>query len=289
MRSRPRWTSWSRCERMDGSGFVWLVGAGPGHPGLLTLRACECLRCADVVLYDRLVNPRLLEHAPAAARCVCVDQLPGCHQPDRWPHIHQMLIDAARAGKKVVRLKGGDPMVFGRGGEEALALRRAGIPYRIIPGISSAVAVPTYAGIPLTLRGVAARFTVVAGSTAEIAAVPEDGWRAVASGDETLVVLMGFANLAIIVERLLAHGVDPSMPAAAIAQGTTKAQRIVRAPISTLVSAVNAAELAAPTVIVVGAVTDLPERLDWFETSEALGSPLGQAGHVLANDAKSDV
>ena len=266
---------------------VVLAGAGPGDPGLLTVAALAAIRDADVIVVDRLVSAEVLAERSPHAKVIDVGKAPGDHAVPQ-EMIQELLVAQARAGRKVVRLKGGDPMVFGRGGEEALALKRAGVPYRIIPGISSAVAVPTYAGIPLTLRGVAARFTVVAGSTAELADVPEEGWRAVASGDETLVVLMGFANLPIIVERLLAHGVDPRMPAAAIAQGTTKAQRVVRASIAGLVDAVNAAELSAPTVIVVGAVTDLPERLDWFETSEALGSPLGEAGRVPANDAKSD-
>lgn len=261
---------------------VVLAGAGPGDPGLLTVAALAAIRDADVIVVDRLVSSEVLAERAAHAKVIYVGKAPGDHAVPQ-EMIQELLVAQARTGRKVVRLKGGDPMVFGRGGEEALALKRAGIPYRIIPGISSAVAVPAYAGIPLTLRGVAARFTVVAGSTAELGAVPDEGWRAVASGDETLVVLMGFANLPIIVERLLAHGVDPSMPAAAIAQGTTTAQRVVRSPLEGLVHAVTAAEFSAPTVIVVGAVTDLPERLDWFETSEALGSPLGQPSDVSAD------
>ena len=129
------------------SPLVSLVGAGPGDPGLLTLRAVECLAEADLVLYDRLVPARLLEHAPAAARRVCVDELPGCH-PERWPHIHQAMIDAARQGLRVVRLKGGDPFIFGRGGEEAEALRQAGIAYEIVPGVTAALAAAACAGIP---------------------------------------------------------------------------------------------------------------------------------------------
>jgi uroporphyrin-III C-methyltransferase len=255
---------------------VVLAGAGPGDPGLLTVAALAAIRDADVVVVDRLVSSEVLAKRSPRAKVVYVGKAPGDHAVPQ-EMIHELLVAQARAGRRVVRLKGGDPMVFGRGGEEALALKRAGVPYRVIPGVSAATAVPAYAGIPLTLRGVASRFTVIAGSTAEIGAVPEDGWRAVASGDETLVVLMGFANLAAIVERLLAHGVDPAMPAAAIAQGTTRGQRVVRARVASLVDAVAAAELTSPAVIVVGAVADLDERLDWFDAAEAPGSPLGES------------
>lgn len=256
---------------------VVLAGAGPGDPGLLTVAALIAIREADVIVVDRLVSCEILAEGSPHAKVVYVGKSPGDHAVPQ-EMIQELLIAQARAGRRVVRLKGGDPLVFGRGGEEALALKQAGVPFRIIPGVSSAVAVPAYAGIPLTLRGVASRFTVVAGSTAELGAVPDEGWRSVASGDETLVVLMGCANLAVIVERLLAHGVDPSMPAAAIAQGTTRAQRVVRATVADLPAAVTAAELSAPTVIVVGAVADLEERLDWFDVSDALGSPLGEVG-----------
>src|SRR6266511_339890 len=131
--------------------LVYLVGAGPGNPGLLTLRAVECLAKADLVLYDRLVPVRLLEHAPPTAARVCVADLPGCH-PERWPHIHRTLIDAARQGKRVVRLQGGDPGLFGRLGEEAQALRDAGIPYEIVPGVTAGLAAAAFAGIPVTHR-----------------------------------------------------------------------------------------------------------------------------------------
>src|SRR3954468_11539402 len=141
---------------------VALVGAGPGNPGLLTLRAVECLARADLVLYDRLVPPRLLEHAPEQARRVCVDELPGCH-PERWPHVHRTLIDAARQGKRVVRLKGGDPFLFGRGGEEAESLRQAGIPFEIVPGVTSGLAAAACAGIPLTHRAHASAVALITG------------------------------------------------------------------------------------------------------------------------------
>src|SRR5438046_2143689 len=130
---------------------VFLVGAGPGHPGLLTVRAVECLAQADFVLYDKLVPVRLLDYAPESAERVCVADLPGCH-PERWPHIHQVMIGAARQGKRVVRLKGGDPFIFGRGGEEAEALHQAGIAYEIVPGVTAALGAAAYAGIPLTTR-----------------------------------------------------------------------------------------------------------------------------------------
>jgi uroporphyrinogen III methyltransferase/synthase len=164
--------------------------------------------------------------------------------------------------------------VYGRGGEEGLALRAAGVPFRVIPGVSSAVAVPAYAGIPVTHRGLARRFTVVSGSTAELGAVPAEGWRAIASGDETLVVLMGWGNLEVVVERCVAHGVDPETPAAAIEQGTTAAQRTVSANLAELPGTVRAAGLSNPLVVVIGRVVELAAQLDWFDPAEARAAAL---------------
>jgi uroporphyrin-III C-methyltransferase len=260
---------------------VVLAGAGPGDPGLLTVAALAAIRDADVIVVDRLVSSEVLGERSPHAKVIYVGKAPGDHAVPQ-EMIQELLVAQARTGRKVVRLKGGDPMVFGRGGEEALALKRAGIPYRIIPGISSAVAVPAYAGIPLTLRGVAARFTVVAGSTAEIGAVPDEGWRAVASGDETLVVLMGFANLHIIVET---PGARRGREHAGRRDRAGHHKRAARRALAARGScdAVTAANLSAPTVIGVGAATGLPERLDWCETSEALGSALGRPGDVPAD------
>src|SRR5437016_6217172 len=158
--ARPFAGKWTRVSLMEPQ--VFLVGAGPGDPGLLTLRAVECLAQADFVLYDQLVSRRLLEHAPATAECVCVADLAGSH-PERCPHIHAAMITAARQGKRVVRLKGGDPFVFGRGGEEAEALRQAGIPYEIVPGVTAALGAAAYAGIPLTHRHHASAVAFVTG------------------------------------------------------------------------------------------------------------------------------
>jgi uroporphyrin-III C-methyltransferase len=255
---------------------VVLAGAGPGDPGLLTVAARDAIRAADVLVVDRLVSQEVLAERSSAARVVYVGKSPGDHAVPQ-EMIQELLAAQARAGKKVVRLKGGDPFVYGRGGEEALALRAAGVPFRIIPGVSSAVAVPAYAGIPVTHRGVARRFTVVSGSTAELCAVPEEGWRSLASGDETLVMLMGFGNLAAAVDKLLAHGIDPQTPAAAIEQGTTSAQRVVRAPVAGLPGAVRDAGIGSPVVVVVGEVVRLGEEIAWFEASEAAATPLGES------------
>src|SRR5436309_15136193 len=220
----PRWDSgWkSKKEHRVASGAwrVALVGAGPGNPGLLTLRAVECLARADLVLYDRLVPPRLLEHAPGQARRVCVDELPGCH-PERWPHVHRTLIDAARQGLRVVRLKGGDPFLFGRGGEEAEALRAAGIPFEVVPGVTSALGAAACAGIPLTHRACASAVALVTGH--ENPAKPEAAldWEALARFPGTLVVYMGIARLPKIAGHLMDHGKPADTPAAAVHSATT--------------------------------------------------------------------
>jgi uroporphyrin-III C-methyltransferase len=234
---------------------VSIVGAGPGDPGLITVRGLELLRRADVVVYDRLVNPKLLDEARPDARCVYVGKACGAHAlPQR--EINALLIDEARRGHHVVRLKGGDSFVFGRGGEEALALAEAGIAFETVPGVTSAVAVPAAAGIPLTHRGLASSFAVVTGHQAT---GPESTvqWGRLAGAVDTLVVLMGLANLPDITRELIAHGRDPDTPAALIERGTTEAQRTVTATLATLADAATSAGLEAPVVTVIGNVVSL--------------------------------
>ncbi len=252
-------------------GKVYLVGGGPGDPGLITVKGAECLRIADVVVYDRLSSPQLLALAPAAAELVFMGkepETPGGFQQQ----INETLADAALAGKTVVRLKGGDPFVFGRGGEEADALRVAGVPYEIVPGITSAIAVPAYAGIPVTHRGLAASFTVVTGS--EDPTKPESSldWPALAKTPGTLVVLMGWGSLPSIVESLLANGRRPDTPAAATQWGTLPKQRTVSGTLSDIVQRGTEAGLTSPVITVIGEVAGLRDDLRWFDTGPLFGT-----------------
>ncbi|HXG53619.1 MAG TPA: uroporphyrinogen-III C-methyltransferase [candidate division Zixibacteria bacterium] len=254
-------------------GKVYLVGAGPGDPGLLTVRGLQRLQLAQVVVYDHLVNPLLLEEAPPVAIRVFAGKRAG-HRGLTQSEIHRILIGYARLGYEVVRLKGGDPFVFGRGGEEAAALAEAGIPFEIVPGVSSAVAVPAYAGIPLTHRDFASSFAVVTGHDACKPRPPVD-WGRIATAVDTLVVLMGLKNLPAIAADLIRHGLPPETPAAVIRWGTTPAQETVSGTLGDIAG--KAAHLEPPAVIVVGKVVELKDRLDWFGTlREALGTD--QAG-----------
>src|SRR5262245_25246766 len=215
---------------MRASPHVYLVGAGPGDPGLLTLRAAECLQAADVVLFDKLVNRRLLELAERAEQ-VCVEELPGPHA-ERQPHVNRRLVEAARAGKVVVRLKGGDPLIFGRGGEEAAALREAGIAYEIVPGVSAALAAGACAGIPLTHRGLASAVALVTGHECEkkpggAATCATLDWAALARFPGTLVVYMGVARLRAIAETLVRHGKAADTPVAVVEWASLGRQRTV--------------------------------------------------------------
>ena len=250
--------------------LVFLVGAGPGHPGLLTLRAAECLAQADLVLYDRLVPTRFLDLAPPAARRVCVTELAGRHV-ERGSLVHDTLIAAARQGRRVVRLKGGDPFVFGRGGEEAEALRQAGIPYEVVPGVTAGLAAAACAGIPLTHRDHASAVALVTGH--ENPAKPESAldWSVLARFPGTLVIYMGIAHLPQLVHALVAHGKPADTPAAAVQWATTGAQRTVEAPLAGLPAAVQQAALAAPAIILVGPVVALRPRLAWFERRPLFG------------------
>jgi uroporphyrinogen III methyltransferase/synthase len=245
-------------------GTVYLVGAGPGDPGLLTVRGLELLRTAEVVVSDRLVNPDLLEEVPPEAIRILAGKLTGSHGLPQ-EQINDLLIAHARRGRQVVRLKGGDPFVFGRGGEEAEALMEAGIPFEVVPGVSSAIAVPAYAGIPLTHRGLASSFAVVTGHEDACKEVRAVDWERLATVVDTLVVLMGGETLPGIVAKLLTHGRSPVTPVALIRWGTTSAQETVTGVLGNIVGRAQAAGLKPPMVAVIGDVVSLRDRLRWFE------------------------
>jgi uroporphyrinogen III methyltransferase/synthase len=241
---------------------VYLVGAGPGDPGLLTVRGADVLRRADVVVYDRLSEDSLLDLAPAGAERLYMGKEPG--GPLQQEHINALLVEKGLQGLTVVRLKGGDPFVFGRGGEEALALESAGVAYEVVPGVSSAVAVPAYAGIPVTHRGLSSSFTVVTGhSRTEIER--EIDWEALARTADTVVVLMGVAHRDEIARRLMAGGLAGDTPVAAISQGTRPDQQTVR----TTLACLGGAAIQPPATIVIGQVAGL--NLGWFERRPLFG------------------
>jgi uroporphyrinogen III methyltransferase/synthase len=253
-------------------GRVALVGAGPGDPGLLTIRGLDRLREADVVVYDRLVNPALLEEAPPRALRIVAGKLAGEHALGQ-DEINALLIAHARAGSRVVRLKGGDPFVFGRGGEEAEALAEAGVPFEVVPGVSAAVAVPAYAGIPLTHRGLASSFAVVTGHEDPAKGEPAVDWERLATAVDTLVILMGAAALPRIVGKLLAHGRAADTPVALIRWGTTEAQTTVVGRLGDIVGKGQAARIRPPVVVVVGEVVALRKRLSWFDLALSPAEP----------------
>jgi uroporphyrinogen III methyltransferase/synthase len=243
---------------------VFLVGAGPGAPGLITLDGVRCLARADVVIYDYLANPRLLEHAPANAERILVGKHGGGDKVDQGV-ITELLLDRARRGRTVVRLKGGDPFVFGRGGEEAEALAAAGVPFEVVPGVSAAVAVPAYAGIPLTHRDLASSFTVLTGYEYPDKAESAVHWDALAHRGGTLVFLMTTRQLRRNMARLVAHGLPADAPVAVIRWGTVAEQETLVGTAATIAGLAERAGLQPPAVAVVGEVVRLRERLAWFE------------------------
>jgi len=249
---------------------VYLVGAGPGDPGLLTLRAVECLARADLVLYDKLVPPRLLDFAPPAAERVSVADVPGGH-PHRWPFILQRLVEAAKEGKVVVRLKGGDPLIFGRGAEEAEELRKAGIPYEIVPGVTAASAAAAAAEIPVTHRGCASAVALVTGHENPTKSHHDLDWAALARFPGTLAIYMGMARLDLIAGVLIENGKSPTTPAAVVAAASTGEQRRVHAPLAELAEAARAAGLHAPALIVIGHAAGHAPELSWFESRPLFG------------------
>ncbi|HEX4776012.1 MAG TPA: uroporphyrinogen-III C-methyltransferase [Acidimicrobiia bacterium] len=243
---------------------VYLVGAGPGDPGLLTVRGAEVLARADVVVHDRLASAALLDVAPRDAERISVGKAPGRVEMEQRD-IDALLVERGRAGATVVRLKGGDPFVFGRGGEEAEALAAAGVPFEVVPGITSAIAAPAYAGIPVTHRGLSTHFTVVTGHEDPAKGRTDVDWDALARVGGTIVVLMGVGHLPAIVERLLAGGLPPDTPVAAVRNGTRPDQSSLRATLGTITSL----DVRAPSAIVIGAVAGLD--LSWFESRPLFG------------------
>lgn len=246
----------------DRVGLVSLVGAGPGDPELLTLRAVRRLQAADVVVHDRLVAPAILDFAAKSAELIDVGKTPGGGGSSQ-AEIDALLVDLGRQGRRVVRLKGGDPFVFGRGGEEALALARAGVPFEVVPGVSSALAAPAAAGIPVTHRGLSASVTIVNGHDAD-----QHDWSALARSAGTLVFLMAVEHLEDIVDRLVSHGRSASEPAAVVQWATTPRQRVVAAPLSEIAPEARSAGLVPPAVLVVGPTAALSRALDATRQAE---------------------
>jgi uroporphyrinogen III methyltransferase/synthase len=268
------------------TGRVYLVGAGPGDPGLLTLRAVECLRIADLIIYDKLVPPRLLEHANRAAECRCLGELPGGRQ-ERWSQVMADVIAAAAAGKTVVRLKGGDPLVFGRGLEEAAALRQAGIAYEIVPGVTAALAAGACAEIPLTHRTAASAVAFITGHEDPTKSGPGLDWAALARFPGTLAIYMGMARLEQITAALIGNGKPADTPAAVVATAGTGSQDRIMAPLAEVAARVRRAGLTSPAIIFVGMAVDDAPLESWFEARPLFGQrvlvtrPRQQAGELV--------
>ncbi len=245
-------------------GKVYLVGAGPGDPKLITLYGMECIQNADVILYDRLANESLLQYAKADAEIIFCGKLPGKHHFIQ-EQIHQLLVEKAFEGKIVTRLKGGDPCVFGRVGEEAEALAEHGISYEIVPGITSGIAAPAYAGIPVTHRDYASTFAIVTGHNRADREEDPINWAALAQGIDTIAFYMGVGNLNNICKKLLEHGKPATTPVAIIQWGTTKNQKTVTGNLETIENKAAKEKVSHPAIVLVGEVVQLRNKINWFE------------------------
>jgi uroporphyrinogen III methyltransferase / synthase len=251
-------------------GIVYLIGAGPGDPGLITLKGIDYLRRADTVVYDQLIGDRILDIVPQGVEKIFVGKTGDQHFAEQ-EQINALLVKKARQGKIVARLKGGDPFVFGRGGEEAQFLKDNGIGFEIVPGITSAVAVPEYAGIPVTQRGLASSVAIITGHEDPLKKGSSINWRKLATAVDTLVFLMGMQNLAEIATRLIESGCSPDTPVAVIKDGTLPTQKVVAGTLGNIAAKAKRAKMAAPAVIVVGKVAELRDQLKWFDTMPLFG------------------
>jgi uroporphyrin-III C-methyltransferase len=244
-------------------GKVYLVGAGPGDPELITVKGLKCIQQADVILYDRLINEKLLSYAKKGAELIFCGKLPGYHTMQQET-INHFLVRHAKKGKTVVRLKGGDPLVFGRGGEEAEALAKHGIEFEIVPGITSGIAAAAYAGIPVTHRDFSSSVAFITGHKRK-GSNEEIKWENLAKGIDTLAIYMGISNLPYICNQLMKYGKPPSTPAAVIQWGTTVEQRTVTATLATIANVVAKEKIENPSIIIIGDVVKLRANLQWFE------------------------
>jgi uroporphyrinogen III methyltransferase/synthase len=255
---------------MKKKGKVYLVGAGPGDAGLITVRGLECIQFAEVIVYDNLVNPSLLKHAKSDAEIIFAGKMSKKHTFTQ-DEINALLVDKARQGKVVTRLKGGDPFVFGRGGEEAEELRKAGFEFEIVPGISSAIAAPAYAGIPVTHRAVATAFMVITGHEDPTKEETQVDWAGVAKFFGTRVILMGVERIGTIADELMRHGAPPETPVAMVRWGTTGKQQTIQGTLATIADVAAKADFKPPAVTVIGEVARLREKLNWFEKRPLFG------------------
>jgi len=251
-------------------GWVWLTGAGPGDPGLLTLHACQAMQDADLVYHDALVSDEILALIPAATQRAFVGKRGGHRSPGQ-PDITRQLIQNARAGRKVLRLKGGDPFVFGRGAEEARELSAAGIPFRILPGVTAGIGGLAYAGIPVTHRDFNQALTLITAHDASGGLSQSINWNAVSHGSPVLVIYMGFRLMAAIADRLMAEGRAASEPVAIVCNATTPAQQILVTTLAHAAADVETAQLASPAMIVIGEIVKLQPELDWLKPFAATG------------------
>ncbi len=254
----------------EGKGIVFLVGAGPGDPPLITSKALDCIRKADLIVYDHLMSPRLLRHAKENAQKIYVGKVAGEHTLPQG-EINRLLAEAAARGKIVCRLKGGDPFIFGRGGEEAEYLAEKGLPFEVVPGVTSAIAAPAYAGIPLTHRKIASSVAFITGNEDPTKPSSTIAWDRISTGADTLVFLMGVANLPKIAAKLIEQGRDPETPVAVIEWGTLPRQRCVEGKLSDIAASAETQKVKPPAIIVVGEVVKLRERLAWFEKKPLFG------------------
>src|SRR3989339_1552524 len=252
---------------------VYLTGAGPGDPGLITLKAIECLKKAKVVIYDRLVNPELLKYAPQDAEILYAGKASKKHSLTQ-DEINRLIVKKAKEGKTVVRLKGGDPFLFGRGAEEALELAKNKIPFEVIPGVSSAIAVPAYAGIPLTHREFTSSVGIFTGHEDPAKENSRIDWEKISTGLGTLVFLMGVENLESIVKNLLKSGRSPSSPCALIQNGTLPKQKTVSTTLDKIIKAARAFRFQPPSILIVGEVVSLRKKLNWLETKPLFGKKI---------------
>jgi uroporphyrinogen III methyltransferase/synthase len=255
---------------MKSNGMVYLVGAGPGNAGLLTLRGAELLRRADVVVYDALVNAELLQLAPKTAEVIYGGKR-AKEQAISQSELNELLVSKAKAGKTVVRLKGGDPYVFGRGGEEAEQLADAGVKFEVVPGVSSFVAVPNYAGVPLTHRGFASKITLITGHEDPAKEASSIDWQQVAKTPGTKVIMMGTDRIGEIAKTLVGYGMDAATPIAMIRWGTTGHQHSIEGTLATIADVAAKEKISPPTVAVIGEVVKLRSKLNWFEHRPLFG------------------